>query len=124
MSNNEVIKFLSQYEEKVFNLAMVLRKKVLEYLPGVTEQLDISAKMIAYCYGQKYAELVCVIILSKKGLKLGFNQGPQLPDPKEMLKGEGKASRYVEIKIEEIIQSAELRDLIKAGLEAYKKRIS
>ena len=94
MENNEVNKeieeFLSKYDKEVYNNAMELRKLLLENLPNIIEQLDIPAKMIAYCYGQKYSELVCVIIPSKKGLKLGFNQGTTLPDPEKLLEGTGK----------------------------------
>ena len=59
--------FLSQYNDDVVTNALKLREVVMSNLPGITEQLDIPAKMIAYCYGPKYSELICVIIPSKKG---------------------------------------------------------
>lgn len=114
--------FLEQYQEQVCKLALVLREVVLSYLPGVTEQLDLPAKMIAYCYGQKYSELICVLIPSKKGLKLGFNKGNELPDPEKLLKGTGKISRYVEINSKEEITAPALKKLILTALEAYRKR--
>lgn len=115
---DQIVAFLAQYDEPVFKLAIELRQIVLKNLVGITEQLDIPAKMIAYSYGQKYAELVCVIIPSKKGLKLGFNKGSDLPDPNGMLEGKGKVSRYVEIKSDETLRSGAL----KTGLKAYKLR--
>src|SRR5690349_18065840 len=87
--------FLSQYSEEVVTNILKLRQLLHANLPDITEQLDISAKMIAYCYGQKYSELICVIIPSKKGVKLGFNRGTELPDPNHLLEGTGKISRYV-----------------------------
>lgn len=71
---------------------------ILRELPGVTEQVDYPAKMVAYCYGQKYVEMVCTLIPSQKGLKLGFYIGVSLPDPEKLLEGTGKISRYVEIR--------------------------
>lgn len=47
-------------------------------------------KMIAYVYGQKYSEMICTIIPSKKGLKLGFYKGAGLDDLKGYLKGPGR----------------------------------
>ena len=91
-------------------------------LPDVTEQVDVAAKMIVYCYGQKYAELICTIIPSKKGLKLGFNRGKDLPDPDRLLEGTGKISRYVEIKSAGQIQSPALKKLIENALAAYRQR--
>lgn len=120
---NNIELFLSQYDEKVFNHALKLRKVLLKNLPDIIEQIDAPAKMIAYSYGQKYAEMICTIIPSKKGLKLGFNRGVDLPDPDNLLEGTGKISRYIEIKSEEQINSPALNKLIKAALAAYKERM-
>lgn len=66
-ADNEAILFFSQYNKPIAARALQLRKLLLANLPDVQEQLDIPAKMVAYCYGQKYAEMVCNIIPSKKG---------------------------------------------------------
>ncbi len=68
--------------------------------------------------------MICTIIPSKKGLKLGFYRGIDLPDPDKLLEGNGKISRYVEIKSEEQISSAAIRKLIANALAAYKKRMT
>jgi hypothetical protein len=115
--------FLANYNEEVYTRAGLLRSVILNTLPNVTEQLDIPAKMVAYCYGQKYAELICMLIPSKKGLKLGFYKGIDLPDPAHLLEGTGKISRYIEIKHEEQIQSPALKILLESALDAYKKRM-
>ena len=80
--------------------------------------------MIAYCYGQKYAEMICIIIPAKKGIKLGFYKGADLPDPDNLLKGTGKISRYVAISSAAQIESPPLRKLIKSALAAYHKRMA
>ena len=123
LQNEKIDNFLSAYSEEIFSRALKLRKMILANLPAITEQIDVSAKMIAYCYGQKYTELICVIIPSKKGLKLGFNQGSKLPDPTRLLQGTGKISRYIEIKSDKEITSAALKKLLISGLKAYKERI-
>jgi hypothetical protein len=117
------VDFLSKYSPEVTGLALALRASLLKQLPDVTEQLDLPAKMVAYCYGQKYAEMICVIIPSKKGLKLGFYKGTELPDPAGMLEGTGKISRYMQIKSKEQIDSPALKDLLSAAMDAYRKRI-
>ncbi len=66
--------------------------------------------------------MVCTIIHSKKGLKLGFNKGVELPDPENLLKGNGKISRYVEIHTPEDIESNALTALLKEAFYAYKSR--
>ena len=116
-------KFLSQYDEEVIAMTLQLREVVLDCLLGVIEQPDLPAKMIAYCYGQKYSEMICTIIPSKKGLKLGLYKGNELPDPSGMLEGTGKISRYVQIKSAKQIHSAPLKKLMSSALKAYQRRI-
>lgn len=111
--------FLAHYDEQIVHNALELHEVILATLPEITEQVDLSAKMIAYCYGQKYAELICVIIPSKKGLKLGFNRGSSLPNPTGILKGTGKISRYIEIKKTEDIHDPAVKVLLKEGLKLY-----
>jgi hypothetical protein len=117
------VDFLSKYSPEVTGLALALRASLLKQLPDVTEQLDLPAKMVAYCYGQKYAEMICVIIPSKKGLKLGFYKGTELPDPAGMLEGTGKISRYMQIKSKEQIDSPALKDLLSVAIDSYWKRM-
>ena len=117
------ISFLSQYPEPVPEYALELRKIIFKILPDIIEQLDIPAKMLGYAYGQRYADMICTIIPSKKGLKLGFAYGVDLPDPHHLLEGAGKISRYVQIKSAQQIKSPALRNLLKDGLKAYKKRV-
>ncbi|GHN01004.1 hypothetical protein WSM22_24930 [Cytophagales bacterium WSM2-2] len=115
--------FLSQYHEEVYVNALKLREVVVANLPDIIEQLDAPAKMVAYCYGQRYIDLICMIIPSKKGLKLGFNRGVDLPDLDKLLEGTGKISRYVEIDSDKQIKSKALKKLIRDALELYHQRL-
>ena len=121
-ANQEVIDFLSSYPKEVCENARTLREVLLENLPGIVEQIDLPAKMIAYGYGQKYSELICVIIPSTKGLKLGFNKGTDLPDPENLLEGTGKMSRYIILKSEDQITSQAIKQLLENALEAFRLR--
>ena len=122
-TNKDVDTFLAKYDQQVHTHALILREVLFKNLPNIIEQIDIPARMIAYCYGQKYVEMICTIIPSKKGLKLGFSYGVDLPDPEKLLEGTGKISRYIEIKSDKQIKSAALKKLLLSSLEAYKKRI-
>ena len=115
--------FLSQFDEQVYNNALKIREILFANLPDIIEQIDLPARMIVYCYGQKYIEMICTIIPSKKGLKLGFYKGVDLPDPEGLLEGTGKISRYVEIKSDKQIDSTAIIQLIEKALEAYRERI-
>ncbi|MES2558092.1 MAG: DUF1801 domain-containing protein [Bacteroidota bacterium] len=121
MITTETDSFLKQYDDVIYKRALALREMVLANLPDCTELVDFPARMIAYSYGPKYADLICVIIPSKKGLKLGFNRGTSLPDPDGLLEGTGKISRYIKIESDTDIHSKPIKDMILNALELYLK---
>ena len=122
-TDNKVDAFLSQYDEFVDQKGLKLREILLILLPGIIEQLDEKAGMIAYCYGQRYVEMICSIIPFRKGLKLAFYKGVELPDPEGLLEGTGKISRYINITSDKQINPTAIEQLIENALEAYKERV-
>ncbi len=68
--------------------------------------------------------MICTIIPSKKGIKLGFYKGSGLPDPAGLLTGSGKVHRYVEIKSEASLKDKALKNLMTEALKAYKQRMA
>lgn len=123
--NEDLIEqFFSNFTEDVSRNSELLRQLVKDLMPDIKEQLDVSAKLLAFCYGQKYSDLICVIIPSKKGLKLGFNRGVELDDINNLLKGKGKVSRYVEIKSQDQLKSPALKSLLMNAFYNYKNNNS
>ena len=111
-----------QYDESVSSLTFHLREFLLSQLDGCIEIPDIPANIIAYSYGSGYSDTVCTIMPSKRGVKLGFYKGSELPDPEKLLTGSGKVHRYVEIKSEKDIQNRDLKQLVKEALKSWKSR--
>jgi hypothetical protein len=92
-------------------------------LKDIQETTDVKANIIGYGYGPRYKDSICVIIPSKKGIKLGFYKGAELPDPEKLLTGTGKVHKYVEIKSSEVIKSKGVKNLLKEAVKAYKIRM-
>ena len=113
---------LDKYPDAVKELAFGAQELMLANLPGIEETVDTPAKMLAYGYGSRYADSICTVILSQKGIKIGFYKGTELPDPKELLQGSGKVHKYVQINKTEDLKNPALKTLLKAALKAYKAR--
>ena len=79
-------------------LANAARKALAKALPGAAESVDTSAKMLSYSYGPGYKGLVCTLIMSKTGVKLGIFRGSELPDPDGLMQGAGKVHRHVQLR--------------------------
>ena len=116
-------KILAQFPDDVAATGSSLRQFLLRHLKGIIEQPDSKANVIGYSYGAGYKDLICTIILSKKGIKLGFYKGSELPDPKNLLTGSGKVHRYVEINSEEAVRNPALLELLEHALQARERRL-
>jgi hypothetical protein len=114
---------LSKYDEEVSKLGFQLREFLLKELQQIIEYPDGPANIIGYGFGPGYKQLLCTIIPSKKGIKLGFYKGSELPDPKKLLMGSGKVHRYVEIKSENDVKDPAIKKLVDEALKAYHKRL-
>jgi hypothetical protein len=120
----QVTQLLAGYDDHIVGLAQQLRRFVKKRLPRITEQVDLPARMIAYCHGQRYVDMICVIIPSKKMVKLGFSKGVHLPDPDGILRGKAKISRYIEITDMEDINERAITALLAASEALYREQTS
>lgn len=113
----ELEDFLSSFSPDVRNLALQLREMVIEMNPDAIEQIDVPAHLLAYGYAQTYTHLICVIILYKDYVNLGFPRGVDLDDPDGLLEGTGKKARHVKIRSEDQIESPGVLTLLQASID-------
>ena len=111
---------LAKYPDHVGELATETRRVILAALPKAVEQVDSKANVVGYSFGAGYSNLICTIILSKSGVKLGLVGGASLPDPKKLLTGTGKVHRYVQMNAPADARRPAVKALLKAGVAAWK----
>jgi hypothetical protein len=122
MAKPTIKEFLSGYDAPVQQIARRARASLLKAVPECAEDLDAGAKVIGYEYGPGYSDTVCVLMLSKSGVKLGLPQGASFPDPEHLLQGAGRRHRYVPLTTPKVIQTPGVRALIANALDAYRAR--
>jgi hypothetical protein len=115
---DDVESFFAEYPAAVRDIAVGLRAAIRAALPQATEMLDRSGRVVGYGFGSGYSELVCTIIPSKTGVKLGIVNGAHLPDPHRLLEGEGKRHRYVPLTAHSDLQKPGLSALLQAAAAA------
>lgn len=121
-SERDVLEFLSEYPAAVCDVARGLRAIVRAAIPGAREELDRPGRVIGYGFGPGYSGLVCTIIPSKKGVKLGVVHGARLPDPQGLLEGSGKQHRYVAFSKPADLEKAGLKELLRTAVTAWQER--
>ena len=117
----ELDELLNLYKTDVQELARGARKLILAAVPEADEMVDLPARVIGYGYGQNYKDLICTIILSKGGVKLGIVGGATLPDPNVLMEGAGQKHRYVVLNEPADLKKVGLKKLIKQKAESLKQ---
>jgi hypothetical protein len=113
---------LESYPPAVRTLARAARKFVRDTVPGLDETVDNKARLLGYGYGTGYRGMVCTLILSKAGVKLGLFRGAELPDPRGLLEGSGKVHRHVPLVDAADLRRPGLKPLLTAAARAARAR--
>ena len=101
----------------VQELARAARALILRLLPGTIESVWLQQGTCSYGTGpRKMKDHFAYFVFAKGHLTLGLYQGAQLPDPKGLLAGTGKAMRSTKIATRADLESPALQQLLKAAI--------
>ncbi len=118
----KAIDLFKNYDEHILSLGVAAEILLTKHLKGVQQYPDAGAKVIGYGFGPGYKDTLCVLIPSKKMLKIGFYKGSELNDPSGLLKGSGKVHRYTEVHTLADLKQPALKTLLTDALKAYHDR--
>ena len=90
--------FFARYTPAVQGISRALREMVIHNMPGAKEVLYDSQNHIGYSITGKTNDMIVYITPMKDYVRLGFMRGTQLPDPQNVLVGEGKWLRHVKVR--------------------------
>ncbi|HMG72160.1 MAG TPA: DUF1801 domain-containing protein [Pyrinomonadaceae bacterium] len=122
MTSRSAEEVLKPYPADVQALTNKARRMLLKSLAGAEETVDPSAAVLSYGYGPGYRGMVCTLILSKSGVKIGFVRGAELADPSGLLEGAGKTHKYVQLRTASDLNGPALKQLIKTARVAWQQR--
>jgi hypothetical protein len=124
MAANTAEGLLASYPPDTQALALQARRVLVRGLPGAEESVDLPARMIGYSYGPGYRGMVCTLIPSRAGVKIGFYRGSELPDPDRLLRGTGKVHRHVPLATAADLRRPGLKGLLAAARAACRARLA
>jgi hypothetical protein len=114
--------FLSGYPVNVRDIAQRLRRLVRSVMRDAREELDRSARIIGFSLAPGYAGLICTVIPSKRGVKLGIARSTQLPDPQRLLEGRGKQHRYIAFESLKDFERPGIEPLLRDAVAVWRKK--
>ena len=113
---------LESCSSEVQVLADQARRLLLKLLPAAEETVDPTASVLSYGYGPGYRGMICTLLLSKSGVKIGFVNGAELPDPARLLEGSGKKHKYIQLKTASDLKRPSVKQLVEAAHTAWRQR--
>lgn len=104
----------------VREIVQALRLLVLETVPQALESVNMGWHSLGYRHPQ--CGYFCGVFPGQDRVKLIFEFGVLLPDPLNLLQGDGKQVRFVEIMGKEDIETEPLEKLLQSAIDLPKKR--
>jgi hypothetical protein len=110
---------IAKYEPKYQRLIRSVRKALRMRFPTADELIyDYNhAFVIGYSPTERGSDAVVALSAAANGLRLVFNQGPLLPDPKKLLRGSGKETRFIWVESAKTLALPEIEALMQATID-------
>jgi hypothetical protein len=114
--------FIAKFEPKRQALIRSVRKALRERFPSANELVYDYSKylVIGYSPTERGSESVIATSSGADGLRLYFNQGAKLPDPKKILLGSGKQTRFIRIESPRTLILPEVEALMETAIDRAK----
>src|SRR6267378_1950289 len=111
----ELLSFLRPYSRTICELAISLRRIVIDELAPCYESIYDAYNAVALGYGPTEAlkDGICHVAVYAHHVNLGFNHGATLTDPGNILRGSGKQIRHTTLNNSVDLKRPELRDYLR-----------
>ena len=111
--------YIDRLDLKNQRLIRSVRAAVRKRFPTANElAYDYShALVIGYSPADRGIDSIVAIRACDTGVSLHFSQGPQLPDPKRLLRGSGKQTRFIQVEAVSQLAHPDVEALIAATID-------
>jgi hypothetical protein len=113
---------VDRFDPKDQKLIRSVRAAVRKRFPTANELVYDYNRffVIGYSPTDKGIDSIVAIAARESGVSLYFSQGPQLPDPKKILMGSGKETRFVHVESAKRLADPDVKALIAATIDQAK----
>lgn len=116
---DQVRSFIDRFEPKDRKFIRSVRAAVRKRFPTANELAYAYSHSVVLAYSptDRGIEAIVSIAARADGVCLYFNQGPQLPDPKRLLQGSGKQTRFIRVEAASQLAHPDVEALIAAAID-------
>lgn len=114
LSFSQIKQYLAFTSSALCDIVFEIRNIVVNIAPNATE--DIRHGGIVYYFGDSGGPVsagICGISIKPDHIRLYFTHGAFIPDPNGLLKGAGKAMRYIRLTKYDAVPWSDIQNLIR-----------
>ena len=121
-AERQLKRFIAKFEPNHQTLIRAVRKALRKRFPTADELVydNYNFFVIGYSATQRASDSIVSIAAGASGLGLCFIYGAKLPDPKRVLLGSGKQTRFIRLESVEVLARPEVEALIAAAIARAK----
>jgi hypothetical protein len=110
-------KFIGKFEPKHQRLIRSVRQVLRRKFPTLHELVydNYNFFVIGYCSTERPSDCIFSIAAASSGVGLCFTHGASFPDPKRILVGSGKQTRFLRIESAAVLDRPEVKALLKVA---------
>ncbi len=114
--------FIEKFEPKHQALIRAVRKELRKRLPTANELVydNYNFFVIGYVPTERPSDAILSIAAAANGVGLCFLHGASLPDPKKILQGSGKQTRFIRLESAETLARPEVAAVLAAAVAKAK----
>jgi len=106
--------FIGKFDPSVAKVLRACRATLQKRLPTAVELVydNYNFFVIGYCSTPKASDCIVSLTGSSNGVGLCFIHGASLPDPKGLLMGSGKQTRFIRLPSAAVLKTADVEALL------------
>ena len=114
--------FIAKFEPRNRTLIRKVRRALRTRLPTAHELVydNYNFFVIGYSPTERPSDSILSIAAGARGVGLCFIRGATLPDPKRILQGSGRQTRFVRLETDDVVARSEVQALIDAAVKQSK----
>ena len=121
-SKQQLNRFIAKFEPKNQALLRAIRRALRRRFPTAYELVydNYNFFVIGYSSTERASDSIISIAAGASGVGLCFIQGAKLPDPKKVLLGSGKQTRFIRLESPQVLERSEVKALLAAAVKMAK----
>lgn len=125
-SEKQLSGFIAKFEPKLQTLIRSVRAALRKRFPTANELVydNYNFFVIGYCTTERASDCIVSIAAAANGVAVCFTYGAKLPDPKKVLVGAGKQTRFLRLNSADVLRRPEVETLLAQAASAMKTPLS